>query len=93
MNVVLRPQEYVVQHLRGNLWLDEESGALVHLEASLPEPVAVGLLAARVDSLTITYDQVRRPAGTWAPLRLEITLHGRAFFQRFDRRQTFTHRY
>jgi hypothetical protein len=82
--MTLRPQETVLRRLEGRLWLAQDDGGLVRLEAGLPQPVSVGLIAARVESLSISYEQQKGPQGLWVPARYEMTLHGRALIKRLD---------
>ena len=66
------------------------TGATLHLESWLPEPVNIGLVAARVESVNINFQQQQMPNGMWGPKRFEITLKGRAFFKRLDHHQVTT---
>ena len=86
----ISPNDIVLQRLQGKAWVSKETGATMHLEAWLPEPVNIGLVAARIESVNITFEQQVMPNGMWGPKRFEITLKGRAFFKRLDHHQVTT---
>ncbi|MBI5497421.1 MAG: hypothetical protein HY904_20575 [Deltaproteobacteria bacterium] len=88
--LTLRPQALVLRHLEGRAWADPVSGGVPLLEARLPFPVRIGLVAVVIDQVDLRYQQRMLDEGTWVPARVELTLNGRALFKRFHQRRVAT---
>lgn len=82
----IRPQERVLNNLRGELCIDPVEGGIVDLHAFLPEPTSVGWILGRVSTVDIIYRQQRLDDGLWAPRYLRFEIRARALVKQMNRR-------
>ena len=78
---IRRRQDYVLNKLTGQVWIDEQEWEIVKVEAHLTDRVRVMLgLVAVLDKVVLSFDQVRVAENVYLPSRLSATFDGRKLF-------------
>jgi hypothetical protein len=76
-------EEKVINALRGQLWIDKETFAILRCDGKTVEPIKVALIAT-VDSLEFSYESQKLPNGEVVPRFFDIamTLKAPFFYER-----------
>jgi hypothetical protein len=67
--------------VRGTLWVDQQDYGWVKVDATVIEPIPMGLFLARIQRGShIFFEQTRVADGIWLPKRIEVTAAARVLF-------------
>jgi hypothetical protein len=78
---IRRRQDYVLNKLTGQVWVDEQDWVVVKVEAHTTERVRVLLgLLATLDRVELAFQQMRLADDIYLPLRLTASFQGRKLF-------------
>ncbi|MDX2227131.1 MAG: hypothetical protein SFY92_08610 [Verrucomicrobiae bacterium] len=80
----------ILNNMKGRLWLDQESHAILRCEASLAKAISLAWPFATLRSATLSYRAQRLPSGAWVPEKLVLTTTARSFLNTTTQRQTAT---
>jgi hypothetical protein len=88
---IRRRQDYVLNKLTGNVWIDEQDWEIVKVDAHLTERVRVLLgLVANLDKVELAFEQTRVGEGVYLPLKLSAYFEGRKLFTSLHERVEVT---
>ena len=88
---IRRRQDYVLNKLTGQVWIDEHDSEIVRVEAHLTDRVRVLLgLVAALDKVDLSFQQIRMADGVYLPLKLSADFDGRKLFSSLHERVEVT---
>ncbi len=76
----------ILTHARATIWVDEESGQLVHAETEIIRDISFGggILGKVYRGGHFVMDQAEAAPGIWLPVRYQYDFSGRKFFFSFE---------